>query len=77
MQCPQRPEEGVGYLEAVVSDGCALLPCVCWKLNLDLQPVFLRAEPSISPGGEVVTIKRQGFAVSLMLTKLLGSSPLS
>lgn len=49
VQCPQRSEEGAGYPGAVVSDGCAL-PCMCWRLNLDLQqgqPVLWTAEPSL------------------------------
>lgn len=33
---PTEVREGAGYPGAVVSDGC-VLPCVCWRLNLDLQ----------------------------------------
>ena len=49
VQCPKRPEEGIGPYGAKVTDGCEL-PCRYWESNpcpLKEQPVFLNDESSL------------------------------
>ena len=51
VQCLQRPEEGVRFLGAEVTDGCELT-YGCWDSNpspVEKQPVLLTAEPSLQP----------------------------
>ena len=51
MQCPQRPEEGIGTPGTGVTDNCEL-PCEYWESNLGLpeeQTVLLNIEPFLHP----------------------------
>lgn len=46
--CPKKPEDGNRLAGTVVTDGCELLPCECWKLNPDplgKQLALLSIEP--------------------------------
>lgn len=48
---PLRSEEGIGFPETSVRDGCGP-PHGCWELNqgpLQEKQVFLTAEPSLQP----------------------------